>query len=168
MHLNTNMCEQAGVHAQQRGDCFAKSREAYDRGDHAAAKKWSAEGKAHTAQINRLNELAASQAFEANNRLRGRSAAEVDLHGLHVQEAVKYASEAIAQAKREGRRDLTFIVGRGLHSQDGVARLKPAIHDLVMKHNLRCTPGRPNKGCLFVEFTTPDKRGWFDDMCTIM
>jgi len=87
---------------------------------------------------------------------------EVDLHGLHVSEAIARADRAVCAARAEGRQQLTFIVGRGLHSADGVARIKPALMEqLVTKHALRVTPG-PNQGCLQVELVKPQQAGWFE------
>jgi DNA-nicking Smr family endonuclease len=80
----------------------------------------------------------------ANNT--GRAPDEVDLHGLHVSEAISRADGAIRQARARGAPRLVFIVGKGLHSEGGVARLRPAIErQLVTKHSLRVTPGVPNE-----------------------
>lgn len=71
---------------------------------------------------------------------------EVDLHGLHVSEAIARADAAIASARARGAPRLTLIVGRGAHSAGGVARIRPAVErELIRKHSLRVTPGVPNK-----------------------
>lgn len=94
---------------------------------------------------------------------------EVDLHGLFVKEASEKAEEAIERCQREGADHLVIIVGKGLHSpgktanQGGgrsvlifaagnIAKLKPAIINLVKKYNVSCEPNRPNPGCLYIEF----------------
>ncbi|KAF8215878.1 hypothetical protein K438DRAFT_1799621 [Mycena galopus ATCC 62051] len=61
----------------------------------------------------------------------------VDLHGLSVREAKLMVKAKISQVKwwallyfiypNSGCRDVCFIVGKGKHSVDGIAKLKPAI-----------------------------------------
>jgi hypothetical protein len=61
-------------------------------------------------------------------------------------------------------------VGRGLHSADGIAKLRPAIEVLIQKHGLRCTTDCPTVGCLTAEFAPEAERGWFGPFggCAIM
>ncbi|GFH16004.1 Smr domain-containing protein [Haematococcus lacustris] len=111
--------------------------------------------------------------FASNNA--GRSDTEVDLHGLSVAEAQAKVEQVISSARRQAQgrgqpEPITFIVGQGRHSQGGEAKLKPAIASLITRHNLRCTVGHPNSGCLYVEFVTAEERGWFHrlmDKCVI-
>lgn len=76
---------------------------------------------------------------------------EIDLHGLYVKEAVSYADKSIQEARQRGDAEIRFIVGelhsspracrhysviilgKGLHSDGHVAKLRPAIEDLVKK-----------------------------------
>lgn len=75
---------------------------------------------------------------------------EIDLHGLYVKEAIAHTDDAIEQAKRKGDSEIHLIVGtlmlrvhksfteirpvgKGLHSQGGVAKIKPAIESLMQK-----------------------------------
>ncbi|GBF95437.1 hypothetical protein Rsub_08399 [Raphidocelis subcapitata] len=146
--------------AAARGDAFERSRAAYAAGDHAAAKAWSQRGKSHAAEVAELNQRAAGLIFDANNA--GRAACEVDLHGLHVTEAVALAERAVADARARGESRLTLIVGRGAHSAGGVARLRPAVAGaLERRGSLRVTAGVPNAGCLLVELAPPARGGWF-------
>jgi DNA-nicking Smr family endonuclease len=55
------------------------------------------------------------------------------LHGLYVKEAVSYTDRAIMDAKARGDSEIHLIVGKGLHSQGHVAKIKPAIEDLMRK-----------------------------------
>lgn len=50
--------------ARLRGDAFQQSRAAYARGDHAAAKQWSARGKAQGERMAALNQEAAELVFK--------------------------------------------------------------------------------------------------------
>lgn len=107
----------------------------------------------------------------------GRASNEIDLHGLYVKEASQKVEEAIQQCQRNGEDHLVIIVGKGLHSPGQIAKLKPAIIDLVKKYNVSCQPNIPNPGCLYIEFGkgTGDL-SWLDritdkmsnDQCTIM
>ena len=62
----------------------------------------------------------------------------MDLHGLHVAEAVETV-KALLDVHREAQkasrfypyRYLTVITGRGRHSVGGVAKIKPAIENLL-------------------------------------
>lgn len=155
---------QARDAARLRGEEIERSKQCYAVGDHAGAKRHSQAAKGHAACMERLNARAADAYFEANNAAKGRPANEVDLHGLHVREAVSRADQEISAARARGDRSVVLIVGRGLHSSDGVARLKPELtRALMRKHSLRVTAGVPNEGCLLVELGVPSGRvGWFE------
>lgn len=58
----------------------------------------------------------------------------------HAQ-AIEKVEKVLADSKAQGRASVVFIVGRGLRSHDGVAKLKPAVASLIQRHNLRCTVG---------------------------
>ena len=76
---------------------------------------------------------------------------EIDLHGLYVKEAVKYADQSIEEARARGDAKIKFIVGtssratsmlvprtywwtgKGLHSTNHAAKIKPAIEELMQK-----------------------------------
>lgn len=56
------------------------------------------------------------------------------------------------RCQANGERDLVIIVGKGLHSPNQIAKLKPAIIELVKKYEVTCQPNIPNPGCLYIEF----------------
>ncbi|TFY65542.1 hypothetical protein EVG20_g5546 [Dentipellis fragilis] len=58
---------------------------------------------------------------------------EVDLHGLYVAEALDFTARCVTEAQAQGDEELTFIVGRGLHSSDGRAKLAPAVEGKLRK-----------------------------------
>lgn len=75
---------------------------------------------------------------------------EVDLHGLYVKEAITYTDQSIVEARARGdkeirlivgsyhpffylRKDRTFRAGKGIHSPNHAAKLKPAIEELMQK-----------------------------------
>jgi DNA-nicking Smr family endonuclease len=50
-----------------------------------------------------------------------------------VKEAIRYTDDAIVQARRRGSAEVRLIVGKGLHSAGHVAKIKPAIEELMQK-----------------------------------
>ncbi|KAF8210140.1 hypothetical protein K438DRAFT_1959421 [Mycena galopus ATCC 62051] len=118
----------ANTEGDQMAKCFAESHEAYGRGDGAAAKQLSNEGKEHQAKMNALNKEASDWIFIENNK--DSQPGEIDLHGLYVKEAIEHTDRALQEAKNRGDSELHLIVGKGLHSQGHVAKIKPAIEEL--------------------------------------
>jgi len=146
--------------------CFEDSQQAYARHDGALAKSLSDEGKAHKVEMERLNQEASNWIFTQNNN--GRQPGEVDLHGLSVREAIDRSDEAIQAAKQRGDSQLRLIVGKGLHSRDHVAKLKPAIEELMQKHQLAAELDPQNAGVLIVRIdsTGPTDRALSPDDIT--
>ncbi|CEP15443.1 hypothetical protein [Parasitella parasitica] len=136
--------------AQQRNDCFARSQEAYKSGDGAQAKTLSNQGRHHDNLMKKYNQQAADHIFKVKNQ--NRPLNEIDLHGLYVKEASAKVEEALRHCQSNGEAFLIIIVGKGLHSPNQIAKLKPAIIELVKKYRVTCQPNVPNPGCLFVEF----------------
>lgn len=114
------------------------------------AKELSTQGHHHDNQMKHFNQKAADYIYRVKNA--GRPSNEIDLHGLFVKEAAEKVEEAISRCKNDGSKDLVIIVGKGLHSPGQIAKLKPAIIDLVKKYNVSCQPNIPNPGCLYIEF----------------
>jgi len=129
--------------------CFEESRLAYATGGRAQAKTLSNEGKGHEARMKRLNAEASAWIYAKNNKDSGPG--EIDLHGLHMKEAINYTDRAIEAAKRRGDTTINIIVGKGLHSSGGVARLKPAIKASVQKRGLVAELDPDNAGVLIVQ-----------------
>ncbi|CAG8518837.1 1775_t:CDS:2 [Racocetra fulgida] len=101
----------------------------------------------------------------AHDEAQRRPITEIDLHGLYVKEAMDKTESRIQYCKANKIDHLVIIVGRGKHSS-GLAKLKPAIINLMKKYQLRCTPDKPTVGCLYVEFGLPGEPiniGWFDN-----
>jgi DNA-nicking Smr family endonuclease len=57
----------------------------------------------------------------------------LDLHGLYVKEAIERTENAIREAQGRGDAEMQIIVGKGLHSQGHVAKIKPAVEDLMRR-----------------------------------
>jgi hypothetical protein len=76
-----------------------------------------------------------------------------------VKEAVAYTDQALQNTKQQGLTELRVIVGKGLHSAGGNAKIKPAIEDLMRKHNLRAELDARNAGVLIVQIGHTNKGG---------
>ena len=88
-------------------------------------------------------------------RIQDSKPGEVDLHGLYVKEAIRFTDKSIVEARARGDKQIHFIVGayslflfvasvwtsshntraegKGLHSNNHIAKLKPAIEELMQK-----------------------------------
>ncbi|KZT10606.1 Smr-domain-containing protein [Laetiporus sulphureus 93-53] len=107
--------------------------------------------KAHLREMERLNAQASEWIFNENNK--DREPGEVDLHGLYVKEAITFTERAINDARRCESNKIHLIVGKGLHSSDGVAKLKPAIEELLRKQGLVAELDQNNSGVLIVNLS---------------
>ncbi|KAH8107863.1 hypothetical protein BXZ70DRAFT_913025 [Cristinia sonorae] len=139
----------------QMAQCFERSHQAYANGNGALAKELSNEGKRHQQEMDKLNKEASEWIFVENNK--DSNPNEVDLHGLYVKEAITYTDRAIQDARQRGESEIHLIVGKGLHSRGGVAKLKPAIEDLIQKHSLVAQLDPNNTGVLIVTLDGPHK-----------
>ncbi|KAG6907902.1 hypothetical protein DXG01_006957 [Tephrocybe rancida] len=154
--------------ANEEGDAMAKafeqSHEAYSRGDGATAKTLSNRGKEHQRHMELLNKQAADWIFIENNK--DSKPGEIDLHGLHVKEAISRTDDAIEAAKRRGDSELHLIeplvdnsAGKGLHSKGGSAKIKPAVEELLQKHCLLAKLDPDNAGVLIVQINSSTDQG---------
>ncbi|KAI9742247.1 MAG: hypothetical protein M1818_004147 [Claussenomyces sp. TS43310] len=132
--------------AAKRGACFDKSHQAYERGDGAAAKQFSNEGKAHAARMDQYNKQASDFIFRENNAP-GRVADDtIDLHGQFVEEAEDILEQRIRYAQQTGQTHLHVIVGKGNHSVDHIQKIKPRVervcHELRLQYATEDNAGR--------------------------
>lgn len=126
---------------------------AYRRNDKKRANILSQKAKSFKQKMNAENMLAAAVIYRRNNE--GRSHREIDLHGLYRNEALDYLNQRVADVKKIGLRNLTVIVGKGLHSENG-PQLKPAVENYARKKNINFRLNVPNEGCIRFDFdTTP-------------
>lgn len=141
--------------AHREGDlmakCFDQSHAAYGRGDGAKAKQLSSEGQQHKQRMEQLNQEASDWIYQANNEDSG--ADEVDLHGLYTAEAIRRVEQQVATRQARGDHSVRIIVGKGIHSKDHVAHIKPAIEDLMSKYQLQAHLDPHNSGVLVVDLT---------------
>ncbi|KAN0133987.1 Smr protein/MutS2 C-terminal, partial [Lactarius tabidus] len=74
----------------------------------------------------------------------------MDLHGLLVAEAIEFAKAELKSAKSRRDEVVRFIVGKGLHAEDGVAKIRPALGAFCTKQGLSHSPDPKNNGVLIV------------------
>ncbi|XP_074947737.1 NEDD4-binding protein 2 isoform X1 [Phalacrocorax aristotelis] len=143
---------EAFCHQQKRQECLKKAGEAYRMGMKSVAAFYAHQGRLHEQKMKEANHAAAVQIFErVNTSLLPMNV--LDLHGLHVDEAVNQLSRVLQEKCEEyqqtgGKPYLSVITGRGSHSQGGVARIRPAAIRYLTSHNFRFTEIKP--GCLKV------------------
>ncbi|XP_010623427.1 NEDD4-binding protein 2 isoform X2 [Fukomys damarensis] len=143
---------EAFLHQQRRTECYSKAKEAYQMGKKHVATFYAQQGSLHERKMKEANHLAAVEIFEkVNASLLPQNV--LDLHGLHVDEAIKHLMTVLQQKTEEfkqngGKPYLSVITGRGNHSQGGVARIKPAVIKYLTSHSFRFSEIKP--GCLKV------------------
>ncbi|KAJ7497242.1 hypothetical protein FB451DRAFT_1017531 [Mycena latifolia] len=74
----------------------------------------------------------------------------IDVHGLFVPEAIKKVKTALQEAILSDRKDVRVIVGRGLHSQNGRSKLRPAIMMEMERQSIPCQIQANNPGVLIL------------------
>ncbi|NWW72639.1 N4BP2 protein, partial [Climacteris rufus] len=132
---------EAFCHQQKRQECWKKAGEAYRMGMKPVAAFYAHQGRLHEQKMKEANHAAAMQIFErVNTSLLPVNV--LDLHGLHVDEAVNQLSRVLQEKSEEyqqtgGKPYLSVITGRGSHSQGGVARIRPAAIRYLTSHNFR-------------------------------
>ncbi|XP_053528329.1 NEDD4-binding protein 2 isoform X2 [Artibeus jamaicensis] len=130
---------EAFLHQQKRMECYTKAKEAYRMGKKNVATFYAQQGSLHEQKMKEANHLAAMEIFEkVNASLLPQNV--LDLHGLHVDEAIEHLMAVLQQKTEEfkhsgGRPYLSVITGRGNHSQGGVARIKPAVINYLTSHS---------------------------------
>ncbi|NXO60813.1 N4BP2 protein, partial [Aramus guarauna] len=143
---------EAFCHQQKRQECLKKAGEACRMGMKSVAAFYAHQGRLHEQKMKEANHAAAVQIFEKiNTSLLPMNV--LDLHGLHVDEAVNQLSRVLQEKSEEyqqtgGKPYLCVITGRGSHSQGGVARIRPAAIRYLTSRNFRFTEIKP--GCLKV------------------
>ncbi|KAN0091189.1 DUF1771 domain containing protein [Tylopilus felleus] len=145
MALRGQANEQGNLMAQ----CFQQSHEAYNRRDGARAKELSEQGRQHQRAMKSLNAEASAWIFRQNNL--ECKPGEINLHDLCIKEAMSYVEKGIHEARQRGDAEIRFIVGRGMHSDRHVAKIKPAVEDLMNKYNIPTEVDPHNDGVLIAQ-----------------
>ncbi|XP_075050912.1 NEDD4-binding protein 2 isoform X2 [Mixophyes fleayi] len=132
---------EAFLYHQKQQESYRKAAEAHNRGMKQVAAYYAQQGYLYGQKMKEENRRAAVQIFErANEYLLPENI--LDLHGLHVDEAMKHFRKVLLDKTDEfkqtgGKPYLLVITGRGNHSQGGVPRIKPAVTDYLTNHDYR-------------------------------
>ncbi|KAI9463667.1 hypothetical protein BJY52DRAFT_1404676 [Lactarius psammicola] len=103
---------------------------------------------AHESAKKEFNKRAAEIIFREKNK--NCKEGTIDLHGLHVAEAVQLAKDQVQAARSRGDEEVRFIVGKGLHADDGKAKIRPALEDHFTERGLTHSLDSKNAGVLVV------------------
>ncbi|CAI5758071.1 unnamed protein product [Candida verbasci] len=134
---------------KHRNQLSQQSQQAYKQGDGQKAHELSEESKSVLAQAEQANRKAAEYVFRENNT--DSAYDEIDLHGLYVKEAEYVLQNRISQAIKTNQNHLKVIVGKGLHSQNGIAKIKPAVDQLCDESGLKHYIDPKNSGVLVID-----------------
>ncbi|XP_068134570.1 NEDD4-binding protein 2 [Hyperolius riggenbachi] len=132
---------EAFLYRKKQQESYKKAAEAHHRGMKQVAAYYAQQGYLYGQKMKAENLRAAVQIFErANEYLLPENI--LDLHGLHVDEAMKHFRRVLQEKTEEykkngGKPHLLVITGRGNHSQGGVPRIKPAVVDYLTNHDYR-------------------------------
>ncbi|KAI9459092.1 hypothetical protein F5148DRAFT_1287217 [Russula earlei] len=144
-----NVREKATVRYRMMMESRDLAKSARERMDVAAERRHNRDALVHESEMKRLNGVAAQLIFAEKNR--DRPEGTVDLHGLYVDEAVEHAKREIRSAAlRRPNNVLHFIVGKGLHTKDGKAKIRPAVEQLCERRHLTHYLDPRNAGVLIV------------------
>ncbi|XP_064097924.1 LOW QUALITY PROTEIN: uncharacterized protein LOC135209176 [Macrobrachium nipponense] len=131
--------DEAQLHYSQRQEFYRKAQEAYQKGMKNVAAYYAALGKLHAEKLNEANKRASYKILEAVNSKNKKDANVLDLHLLHVPEALNATKafllerEQLLMARNINQLQVSLITGRGAHSVGGQAKLKPAIRDYLQQ-----------------------------------
>ncbi|KAF9278320.1 hypothetical protein BGZ88_000634 [Linnemannia elongata] len=153
---------EARKNAVMRQEYSQQSQAAYKSGNGAKAKELSLKAKEYGREMDRCNNMARDMVFKLNNT--NRPSNELDLHGLKVREALDITRERLTKFVKNKEPNLIIIVGRGNNSINGVAKIKPAVTELVNEFHIKATPNKPNQGCIWIEPAGPEgvDLSWID------
>lgn len=144
-----NLRDKADQMYEKRKKLSNQSQQAYQNGDGQKAHELSEELKKVLAQAESYNRQAAEYVFRENNADLAED--EIDLHGLYVKEAEWIMQKRLSECIKTHQSHLRVIVGKGLHLENGIAKLKPAIEDLCRESNLKHHIDPKNTGVMVID-----------------
>ncbi|KAH9083569.1 hypothetical protein EDB83DRAFT_28342 [Lactarius deliciosus] len=140
--------DQARRRGREMTEAYSRAKSAQKKGLRGASQAHRQEAMAHESAKKELDKQAAKIIFRENNK--NRKDGMIDLHGLHVPEAVRLAKDQVESARSSGDEPVRFIVGKGLHSNAGEAKIRPALEDLFNKRGVTHSLDPRNAGVLIV------------------
>ena len=134
--------------AHQKAELAKASQEAYQNGDKQAAHDLSVQSKALAPRIDEAHEKASQMFFEWHNH--DNPPDELDLHGQLVKEALDLTRHRLQACQSKGETKLIVITGKGLHSVDGIAKIKPSLIAYLKEQGLSHEVDQPHAGCILI------------------
>ncbi|XP_077380994.1 NEDD4-binding protein 2 [Festucalex cinctus] len=138
---------EANLQRSRQLESFSKAAVAYKQGHKEVASYYAQQGQLHGKRMHEANHRAAVHIFErVNSSLLPKNI--LDLHGLHVAEALDHLSRILHDKTADCEQglcgpQLSVITGRGNHSQGGVARIRPAVMNYLNNKHHRFTEPKP-------------------------
>ncbi|KAK1313315.1 hypothetical protein QJS10_CPA06g02512 [Acorus calamus] len=151
-NLYSESREEARDLARLRNTCFEQATQAFRIGNKALAKELSNKGKFYGMQMEAAHEKAKEAIFRQRNQvtLGGRQERMIDLHGLHVNEAVHVLKDELNVFRNNARSSGQFFqvsicVGTGHHTKGSrtPARLPVAVEQFLIKEGIQYTEPQP-------------------------
>ncbi|KAH9083563.1 hypothetical protein EDB83DRAFT_28082 [Lactarius deliciosus] len=140
--------EQARCKGREMSEARSRAKSASEKGRLGAAHAHRQDAIAYESEMKELHKRAAKIVFRENNKNRGEGM--IDLHGLHVAEAIQASKDQLHTARSRGDQAVRFIVGKGLHSDTGGSKIRPALEDFLTKRGLTHSLDPYNAGVLVV------------------
>ena len=104
--------------------------------------EWESSHNERDAILRRANEEANEESSRKNrqptiNEIRKMKAqSELDLHEMRLEDAIQATNSFIETSYRSGLRKIMVVTGKGIHSKNGEAVLRPVIEKFCRQHSL--------------------------------
>jgi len=119
-------------HARIRNAYFQQATQAYLSGNRALAKELGAKGRAAGEAMKEAHEAASQQIYHSRNQQRARGEdGLIDLHGLHISEAISFLERELEDFRQQGRSPVYVLVGTGHHTRTHRATLPVAVENYL-------------------------------------
>ena len=139
--------EDARDFARVRNVCYEQATNAYLSGNKALAKELSRQGREAAAKMSAAHEVAATSIYQSRG---GGRDGMIDLHGLHVAEALNLLRRELSRLRSSGHSHAQVLVGTGHHTVGSrtPSRLPVAVETFL--HEQRWSFSEPQSGLLQV------------------
>ena len=125
--------------ARVRNVCYEQATTAFLSGNKALAKELSAKGKEAANAMQRAHEQASNQIYSERNR---NNSSTIDLHGLHVAEALQILKRELGAGGGKSRGELiSILVGTGHHTKGSrtPSRLPSSVEQWLISEKIHFT-----------------------------
>ena len=145
--LYTANRDEARDYARVRNVCYEQATNAFLSGNKALAKELSRQGREAAAKMSAAHEGAAHSIYQSRG---GGQDGVIDLHGLHVAEAIKLLRHELDRLRASGYHSAQVLVGTGHHTIGSrtPSRLPVAVENFL--HQERWSFSEPQAGHLEV------------------